>query len=135
VKAAAGATGNLAAMPGSLVALRGATTLEVDDEPHMVERVTDLLTEMMARNEVLHDDLVSIIFTATDDIHCGFPALAARRMGLGDVPLLCARELDVDGGTPRCVRVMMHLNSERGRADMRHVYLEGARGLRDDLPE
>lgn len=122
-------------MPGSLVALRGATTLEVDDEPHMVERVTALLTEMMARNDVAHDDLVSIIFTATDDIHCGFPALAARRMGLGDVPLLCARELDVDGGTPRCVRVMMHLNSERGRAEMRHVYLEGARGLRDDLPE
>jgi chorismate mutase len=135
VKAAAGATGSLAAMPGSLVALRGATTLEVDDEPHMVERVTALLTEMMARNEVPHGDLVSIIFTATDDIHCGFPALAARRMGLGDVPLLCARELDVDGGTPRCVRVMMHLNSERGRAEMRHVYLEGARGLRDDLPE
>ncbi len=122
-------------MPGSLVALRGATTLEVDDEPHMVERVTALLTEMMARNEVPHGDLVSIIFTATDDIHCGFPALAARRMGLGDVPLLCARELDVDGGTPRCVRVMMHLSSERGRAEMRHVYLEGARGLRDDLPE
>lgn len=122
-------------MPGSLVALRGATTLEVDDEPHMVERVTALLTEMMARNEVAHGDLVSIIFTATDDIHCGFPALAARRMGLGDVPLLCARELDVDGGTPRCVRVMMHLSSERGRAEMRHVYLEGARGLRDDLPE
>ena len=135
MKAAAGATGSLAAMPGSLVALRGATTLEVDDEPHMVERVTALLTEMMARNEVAHGDLVSIIFTATDDIHCGFPALAARRMGLGDVPLLCARELDVDGGTPRCVRVMMHLNSERGRAEMRHVYLEGARGLRDDLPE
>ena len=135
VKAAAGATGSLAAMPGSLVALRGATTLEVDDEPHMVERVRALLTEMMARNEVAHGDLVSIIFTATDDIHCGFPALAARRMGLGDVPLLCARELDVDGGTPRCVRVMMHLNSERGRAEMRHVYLEGARGLRDDLPE
>lgn len=135
MKAAAGATGSLAAMPGSLVALRGATTLEVDDEPHMVERVTALLTEMMARNEVPHGDLVSIIFTATDDIHCGFPALAARRMGLGDVPLLCARELDVDGGTPRCVRVMMHLNSERGRAEMRHVYLEGARGLRDDLPE
>ena len=135
MKVAAGATGSLAAMPGSLVALRGATTLEIDDEPHMVERVTALLAEMMARNEVAHDDLVSIIFTATDDIHCGFPALAARRMGLGDVPLLCARELDVDGGTPRCVRVMMHLSSERSRADTRHVYLEGARGLRDDLPE
>lgn len=131
----AGSAGNLASMPGSLVALRGATTLDVDDEPHMVERVTALLTEMMERNVVGHDDLVSVFFTATDDVHCGFPALAARRMGLGDVPLMCARELDVDGGTPRCVRVMMHLNSERSRAEMRHVYLEGARGLRDDLPE
>lgn len=127
--------GNLAAMSGSLVALRGATTLDVDDEPHMVERVTALLTEMMQRNEVDHDDLVSIFFTATDDVHCGFPALAARRMGLGDVPLMCARELDVDGGTPRCVRVMMHMHSQRSRAEMRHVYLEGASGLRDDLPE
>ena len=122
-------------MAGSLVALRGATTLDIDDEPHMVERVTALLNEMIDRNDVGHDDLVSIIFTATDDIHCAFPALAARRMGLGDVPLLCARELDVDGGTPRCVRVMMHLNSQHSRSEMRHVYLEGARGLRDDLPE
>ncbi len=101
----------------------------------MVERVTELLTEMLGRNAVDHDDLVSIIFTATDDLHCGFPALAARRMGLGDVPLLCARELEVDGSTPRCVRVMMHLNSDKKRSEMRHVYLEGARGLRDDLPE
>ncbi len=122
-------------MPGSIVALRGATTLDIDDEPHMVERVRALLTEMLARNNVGNDDMISIIFTATDDIHCGFPALAARRMGLGDVPLLCARELEVDGSTPRCVRVMMHLNSDSARADMRHVYLEGARGLRDDLPE
>lgn len=122
-------------MPGSILALRGATTLEVDDEPHMVERVTALLTEMLSRNGVDHHDLISIIFTATDDIHCGFPALAARRMGLGDVPLLCARELDVDGSTPKCVRVLMHLSSTLRRSEMRHVYLEGARGLRDDLPE
>jgi chorismate mutase len=122
-------------MPGSILALRGATTLDVDDEPHMVERVTALLTEMLSRNAVDHDDLISIIFTATDDIHCGFPALAARRMGLGDVPLLCARELDVDGSTPKCVRVLMHLSSTLRRSEMRHVYLEGARGLRDDLPE
>ncbi len=126
---------NLARMPGSMLALRGATTLDVDDEPHMVERVRELLTEMLDRNGVSHEDLISIIFTATDDIHCGFPALAARRMGLGDVPLLCARELEVDGSTPRCVRVMMHLHSHRSRGEMRHVYLEGARGLRDDLPE
>ena len=70
----------------------------VDDEPHMVERVTALLTDMMARNDVAHDDLVSIIFTATDDIHCGFPALAARRMGLGDVPLLAEHFLKLVQG-------------------------------------
>jgi chorismate mutase len=122
-------------MPPHLLALRGATTLEVDDEGHMVERVQDLLREMLDRNEVAHDDLVSILFTATGDLHCAFPALAARRMGLGDVPLICAQELDIDGATPRCIRVMMHLYSERDRSRMRHVYLEGARGLRDDLPE
>jgi chorismate mutase len=115
-----------------MLALRGATTLDVDDEGHMVERVQDLLGEMMERNEVGHDDLVSILFTATDDLHCAFPALAARRMGLGDVPLICAQELDIDGATPRCIRVMMHLSSERDRSQMRHVY---PKGLRDDLPE
>lgn len=122
-------------MPQTMRALRGATTLEVDDEPHMVERVTELLSEMLERNEVAHRDLISILFSATPDLHSAFPALAARRMGLGDVPLMCAQELDVDGATPRCIRVMIHLNSERPRDEMRHVYLEGARGLRDDLPE
>lgn len=122
-------------MPQTMRALRGATTLEVDDEPHMVERVTELLTEMLERNEVAHRDLISILFSATPDLHSAFPALAARRMGLGDVPLMCAQELDVDGATPRCIRVMIHLNSQRPRDEMRHVYLEGARGLRDDLPE
>jgi len=122
-------------MPSSVLALRGATTLDFDDEPHMVERVQALLTEMLRRNEVDHDDLISIIFTATDDVHSAFPALGARRMGLGDVPLLCARELEIDGGTPRCIRVLVHLNSTRTRSEMRHVYLEGASGLRDDLPE
>ena len=121
--------------PRTVRALRGATTLDVDDEPHMVERVSTLLTEMLDRNQVDHDDLVSIVFTATDDIHSAFPALAARRMGLGDVPLLCARELEIDGATPRCVRVLMHLMTYRSRSEMRHVYLESARGLRDDLPE
>ena len=116
-------------------ALRGATTLDVDDVEHMSERVQTLLGEMLERNAVRHDDLVSVIFTSTDDLHCGFPAAAARAMGLGDVPLLCARELDIDGGMARCVRVLMHIESEIPRADLRHVYLEQARSLRDDLPE
>ena len=129
------AAGSLRSMTQKIRALRGATTLEVDDENHMVERVRTLLSEMMERNEVDHDDLVSILFSATNDIHAAFPALAARRMGLGDVPLMCSQELDIDGATPRCIRVMMHLYSQRAREEMRHVYLEGARGLRDDLPE
>ena len=122
------------AVPPAVRGLRGATTLDVDTPEHMHERVQALLREMLERNGAQHDDLVSILFTATDDLHSMFPAAAARAIGLGDVPLICARELDVDGGTPRCVRVLMHLTTDRGRGELRHVYLEGAKGLRDDLP-
>lgn len=115
-------------------ALRGATTVDHDDPAHITERVVALLEAMLERNGVRHDDLISILFTATDDIHSIFPAAAARSIGLGDVPLICARELDIIDGTPMCIRVMAHLESDRARADLRHVYLEGAKGLRDDLP-
>ncbi|MFZ4669025.1 MAG: chorismate mutase [Microthrixaceae bacterium] len=119
----------------SVLALRGATTLDVDEHDHLMVRVTELLGEMLERNGIHHDDLISIIFTATEDVHSCFPAKAARMMGLGDVPLICARELDIDGGTPLCIRILVHFNSELGRAELRHVYLEGARNLRDDLPQ
>ena len=122
-------------MPDALRALRGATTVDNDTVEEIDERVVTLLRAMLEHNRVDHDDLVSIIFTATDDIHAKFPAAAARSIGLGDVPLLCARELDVDGGTPRCIRVLMHLTTPLGRSEMHHVYLEGAKGLRDDLPD
>jgi len=122
-------------MATSVRALRGATTLDSDDASHMSDRVQVLLTELLDRNGVDHDHIVSIIFTATDDIHSGFPAAAARAMGLGDVPLLCARELDIDGAMPLCIRILMHVESDRQRSEMRHVYLEQARALRDDLPE
>jgi chorismate mutase len=118
----------------ALRALRGATTVDADTAEEVTERVMVLLEAMLERNGVDHDDLVSIVFTATDDLHSAFPAVAARKLGLGDVPLLCARELDVVDGTPRCVRVLMHLQTERPRRDLHHVYLEGAKGLRDDLP-
>ncbi len=115
-------------------ALRGATTVDADTPEQICERVGALVMEMLARNDVDKDDLISIIFTATDDVTSMFPAAAARAVGLGDVPLLCARELAVVGGTPRCIRVLMHLTTERSRAELRHVYLAGAEGLRDDLP-
>jgi chorismate mutase len=117
-----------------LRALRGATTIDVDDVTHLTERMVELLTALFERNGIDHDDVVSIIFTATDDIRCAFPATAARTFGLGDVPLICARELDVEGATPRCVRVMLHLETNRDRGDLHHVYQHGAANLRDDLP-
>lgn len=94
----------------------------------------ELLEVMFERNGIVHDDLISILFTATDDLHSVFPATAARTFGLGDVPLICARELAIDGSVERCVRVMMHLVTSRSRTELRHVYLRGAAGLRDDLP-
>jgi chorismate mutase len=115
-------------------ALRGATTVDVDEKEHLFERVIALLDALVERNAIHHDDMISVLFTATDDIHSVFPALAARKFGLGDVPLMCARELDIEGGTPRCIRVMIHLTTDLGRDELHHVYLEGARNLRDDLP-
>jgi chorismate mutase len=122
-------------MPVAVRALRGATTIDEDTPAQIEQRVVALLEQMIQRNDVDHDDLISVIFTATEDVVSTFPATAARTYGLGDVPLICARELSVEGGTPRCIRVLMHLTTERTRQELHHVYLEGARGLRDDLPD
>lgn len=129
---AAGA-GNGRLLRPQLRALRGATTVDEDTEAQVTERTQALLQAMTERNGVRHPDIISVLFTATDDIHSMFPATAARGIGFGDVPLMCARELDIDGAQPLCIRVMMHVESTRER--LHHVYLEGARGLRDDLPE
>ena len=83
---------------------------------------------MIEQNDVDHDDLISVWFTATDDIHSMFPALAARTIGFGDVPLLCARELDITGATPLCIRVLVHLITARSSQELHHVYLHGAPG-------
>lgn len=122
-------------MPLAVRAVRGATTVDVDEPAHITERVLALLQRMLEANDIDHDDLISVLFTATDDIHSMFPATAARKFGWGDVPLICARELDVENATPRCIRVLVHLTTERTRRELHHVYLEGAVGLRDDLPE
>lgn len=116
-------------------ALRGATTVDADTPEQITTRIQALLQEMLERNVVGHEDLISIIFTATSDVVSLFPATAARKLGLGDVPLLCARELDIVGATPRCLRVLMHITTTRARSELHHVYMEGARELRDDLPE
>lgn len=121
-------------MPSAVRALRGATTVEADTEEAMDTAVQTLIREMLERNGIANEDIVSILFTSTEDLTSTFPATPARLMGLGDVPLLSAREISVPHATPRCVRVLMHFNTERARSELRHVYLEGARGLNDDLP-
>jgi chorismate mutase len=121
-------------MSPAVRALRGATTVDADTEEQVHQRVKALVVEMLERNSVEKDHIISMFFTATDDIRSVFPATAARAMGLGDVPLLCARELGVRGGTPLCIRVMMHFTTDTQRSELHHVYLEGAKGLRDDLP-
>ena len=122
-------------MTSAVRARRGATTIDSDTTDQIRTRTIDLLEQMLVRNGVNHDDIISVLFTATDDIHSMFPASAARDIGFGDIPLICARELDIQGATPLCIRVLMHLNTTVSRSDLRHVYLEGASGLRDDLPE
>lgn len=116
-------------------ALRGATTLEVDERAHLIERTQQLIRELFERNELVDDDLISIVFTATDDIHSAFPAEAAREAGITHVPLMCARELEIDGGIERCVRLLVHAYTDRTATELRHVYLHAARQLRTDLPE
>ena len=116
-------------------ALRGATTVPADEPDHIVEATVTLIAEMMERNGVEHDDLVSLVFTTTPDLHSEFPALGARKAGISDIPLLCAQEIDVPGAVPLCIRVLMHLYTDRARDDLRHVYQGAARMLRTDLPE
>ncbi|MDA8365855.1 MAG: chorismate mutase [Actinomycetota bacterium] len=121
-------------MPAHVRAIRGATTVDADTPEQIEERVVALMTTVLERNGVHEDDIISILFTATEDVVSMFPAAAARTMGLGAVPLMCARELSVTGSVPRCIRVMVHVETDRPREEIHHVYLEGARGLRDDLP-
>jgi chorismate mutase len=99
----------------------------------MASAVTELLREIMSQNGLEDGDLISVLFTATQDLVSDFPATGARSMGFGDVPLMCAAEIAVVGSLPRCVRVMLHARTTRDRGDVKHIYLRGASVLRKDL--
>ena len=114
-------------------AVRGATQLDEDVREHMLERVAEMVTDVMAANDLAVDDFISVIFTATSDLVSEFPAYAARRLGFGDVPLICARELEIEGSMPRVVRMMAHVETDLPRSAITHVYLHGAANLRRDL--
>jgi chorismate mutase len=115
-------------------AVRGATQVEQDDREQVLEATTELLESVLERNGLSHDDLISVVFTATPDLTSEFPAYAARQMGITDVPLLCAAEIDVPGAMPRVLRLLAHVETALPRSELRHVYLRGAAGLRTDLP-
>jgi chorismate mutase len=119
----------------SIRAIRGATCLQRDDATEMAEAVTELLHEVMSRNSISADDFVSVLFTSTPDLHSAFPAAAARGVGLADVPLICAQEIDVTGAMEKVVRVMVHVQTSKSRGEIKHVYLRGAEALRQDIAQ
>jgi chorismate mutase len=115
--------------------LRGASTCVVNTAKEITEVTQELLLAMLEENAIVHDEVVSVIFTTTPDLTALFPATAARGIGFGDVPLLCASEINVPGAMPLTVRVLMHAYTTRPRDQLRHVYLRNAPSLRDDLPD
>jgi chorismate mutase len=114
--------------------VRGAIQIDADDRDSILAGAAELVTEILHRNDLTSADLISIVFTATPDLTAEFPAYAARQLGLVDVPLLCASEIAVPGAMPRVLRVLAHVETDRERSAVRHVYLGGAAALRTDLP-
>ena len=117
-------------MSRTVWAIRGAITIPADTAEEVATGVRELLAEIFTRNELVADDIISIVFTTTEDVSSMFPATAARAMGLDDVPLLCAREIPVPGAVGLCIRVLLHVHTERARSELEHVYLRGATVLR-----
>ena len=117
----------------SVRAIRGATQV-TDDTPEAIADATrELLQAILADNRLVEAALIDATFTVTPDLHAAFPAVAARALGWRDVPMLCVQEMDVAGGLPRCIRVLLHAELPVPRMDVRHVYLRGARVLRPDI--
>lgn len=116
-------------------ALRGAIQVDADERDAILKGTTELITAVLERNEITSDDLISVVFTATPDLTAEFPAYAARLLGFTDVPLLCATEIAVPGSMPRVLRLLAHVETDKSRAELHHVYLRGAAALRRDLPQ
>lgn len=113
--------------------VRGAITVPVDDAEAIVVATKRLLAEMMERNRIELDDIASVLFSLTPDLHAVFPALGAREMGWVHVPMLHFTEIDVQGSLEKCIRVLMHVNTDRAQSAIEHIYLDGATVLRPDL--
>ena len=113
--------------------VRGATTINCDDRKEVIDATTQLLKEIIEHNSINNEDIVNIIFTATDDIHSEFPAVAARGLGLTSIPLLDCQQMKCDGALALCIRVMLTYNTKKEQDDIKHIYLREAKKLRPDL--
>lgn len=113
--------------------IRGATTVEANTKEAILEAAAELLSAVVEANAVQHDHVASIIFSTSPDLNAEFPAVAARNLGWTEVALMCGHEMGVPGSLPKCLRILMHVNTEQGLADIKHIYLRGARALRPDL--
>ncbi|GAB3444831.1 chorismate mutase [Streptomonospora sediminis] len=109
--------------------------VEADERDLILEATAELVSEVLQRNEVTADDMISVLFTVTPDLTSEFPALAARKLGFTDVPLMCATEIAVPHALPRVVRLMAHVETAKSRSELHHVYLRGAQALRMDIAQ
>lgn len=121
--------------PMTIRAIRGATTLTVDQRDHLHDRTQELMTALIEANGLDTEDLISVFFTCTPDVVSDFPAAAARALNLGAVPFMCAQEMAVPGALPLVVRVMIHTNLDTPRDQIQHIYLHDAVSLRRDLAQ
>jgi len=120
--------------PMAVRGIRGATSVQQDTPDQIRAAARELMEEILRRNQIFDfDDVISAVFTTTADLTAAFPAEAARAMGMNFVPLLCAQEIPVPGSMPRCLRILLHVNSDRSPRDIEHVYLHDAQRLRPDL--
>jgi len=115
--------------------IKGATTVERNTREDILAATTELLQLMVEHNDIDPDDVASALFTTTADLNAEFPAVAARRIGWTEVPLCCAHELDVPGSLRMCLRILLHINTDKAARDIDHIYIRGAKVLRPDLVE
>lgn len=117
----------------SVRALRGATTVETNSREEILEATAEMIKEIMSRNNLETEDMISILFTVTSDLDTVFPAVAVRQLGITDVPLLDVAQPAIKGALGKCIRVLIHFNTEKKNSELNHVYLRGAKVLRPDL--